>query len=81
MNQFADVYSGRRVPMAGQFGFKDSRSAIWLQHPGAYVTDFRERVPAQSAMFGFPDLDNNVDYRTCDFYNPAQRSGRGRDVR
>ena len=56
MSQFKDLYRGRRVLVTGHTGFKGSWLVMWLQHLGADVSGFSDRVSTTPAMFDLLDL-------------------------
>lgn len=60
MNEFANVYQGRRVLVTGHTGFKGSWLVTWLNRLGAEVAGFSDRVPTIPAMFTALDLGGRI---------------------
>ena len=66
MNEFANVYRGRRVLVTGHTGFKGSWLVTWLNHLGAEVAGFSDRVPTTPAMFTALDLGGRTHHHLGD---------------
>ncbi len=66
MNEFADAYRGQRVLVTGHTGFKGSWLVTWLQHLGANVAGFSDRIPTTPAMFTLLELDSRINHHLGD---------------
>ncbi len=66
MNQFAEIYRGRRVLLTGHTGFKGSWLATWLMELGAQVTGLGlapESAPAHWDLLNNASIDLRGDIR------------------
>ena len=72
MSQFKDLYRGRRVLVTGHTGFKGSWLVMWLQHLGADVSGFSDRVSTTPAMFDLLDLGGKMKHRLGDIRDRAR---------
>ena len=72
MSQFKDLYRGRRVLVTGHTGFKGSWLVTWLQHLGADVSGFSDRVSTTPAMFDLLDLGSKMEHRLGDIRDRAR---------
>lgn len=70
MNQFGDIYAGRRVLVTGHTGFKGSWLALWLRTLGAQVAGLAldpDSQPSHWSSLGLGDVaDHRVDLRNPD---------------
>ena len=66
MSEFGDAYQGRRVLVTGHTGFKGAWLVLWLQHLGAEVSGFSDRVPTAPAMFDLLDMGERMDHHLGD---------------
>jgi CDP-glucose 4,6-dehydratase len=72
VKQFAEAYRGRRVLVTGHTGFKGSWLVMWLQHLGAEVSGFSDRVPTSPAMFDLLGLDGRISHHLGDIRDRAR---------
>jgi CDP-glucose 4,6-dehydratase len=66
MNQFGDIYRGKRVLLTGHTGFKGSWLALWLNELGAEVTGVALTPETQSShwdLLKLPIIDRREDIR------------------
>jgi len=66
VSEFGDAYQGRRVLVTGHTGFKGAWLVLWLQHLGAEVSGFSDRVPTAPAMFDLLDMGERMDHHLGD---------------
>lgn len=69
MNQFADIYRGKRVLVTGHTGFKGSWLALWLNELGANVIGVAlppETHPNHWDLLQLPTDDYRLDIRDAD---------------
>jgi len=69
MNQFADIYRGKRVLVTGHTGFKGSWLALWLNELGANVIGVAlppEAQPNHWELLQLPTDDYRLDIRDAD---------------
>lgn len=70
LNQFGDIYAGRRVLVTGHTGFKGSWLTLWLRKLGADVAGLAldpDTQPSHWSLLGLHDvLDHRVDLRDAD---------------
>jgi CDP-glucose 4,6-dehydratase len=66
MNQFSDIYRGKRVLVTGHTGFKGSWLALWLHELGAQVSGVAlppEAPPNHWELIALPSNDHRLDIR------------------
>ena len=66
MNQFADIYRGKRVLLTGHTGFKGSWLSLWLHELGAEVTGVAlppETQPNHWGLLNLPIDERRLDIR------------------
>lgn len=69
MNQFGEIYRGKRVLLTGHTGFKGSWLALWLHELGADLTGIAlspEIQPNHWDLLGLPIDDHRIDIRDAD---------------
>lgn len=66
MEWFKKVYSGKRVLITGNTGFKGSWLTIWLESLGAEVYGISNDIPTFPSMFKELRIENRIKHYTAD---------------
>jgi len=62
MTYFNNAYSGKRVLVTGDTGFKGSWLSLWLTSLGAEVAGFSDKIPTKPSNFEILDLKKNIQH-------------------
>ena len=62
MTYFNNAYSGKRVLVTGDTGFKGSWLSLWLTSLGAEVAGFSDKIPTKPSNFEILDLKKNIHF-------------------
>lgn len=60
MNQFNNIYDGKKVLVTGHTGFKGSWISIWLKNLGAEVIGYSLEAPTEPSFFNICKLDHKI---------------------
>ncbi|MBK5241001.1 CDP-glucose 4,6-dehydratase [Clostridium sp.] len=60
MNQFNNIYKGKKVLVTGHTGFKGSWISIWLKNLGAEVIGYSLDAPTEPSMFEICKLNEKI---------------------
>ena len=71
-NPFADSYKGRRILVTGHTGFKGSWLALWLDHLGAEVSGYSDKVPSSPTVFELLGLESRIGHHLGDVRDRAR---------
>ncbi|MBU2768540.1 CDP-glucose 4,6-dehydratase [Acidithiobacillus ferrivorans] len=69
---FNDIYSGKKVIITGNTGFKGAWLSIWLSKMGAHVIGISKDVPTSPAMYEELDIAGRIRHYQEDIRNLAK---------
>lgn len=72
MNQFSDVYLGKRVLVTGHTGFKGSWLSLWLKQLGAEVVGISLAPDTNPSHWNLLGLESAVQHHELDIRNSAE---------
>ena len=66
VTMFNNIYTGKKVLVTGNTGFKGGWLSLWLKELGAEVYGFSKDIPCEPSLFEISKLDAHMNHTFLD---------------